>query len=94
MVAALKEYCGPIEALFFYRQMYRTGKHDTEPMGLQHFSEAAAEGQEKSLGASQSVLDVSLWARDSSIEELGESNLAVLEKTSVLGRAELLSQPC
>lgn len=54
--------------------MYRTGKHDTEPMGLQHFPETAAEGQEKYLGASQSVLDASLWVRDSSIEELGESN--------------------
>lgn len=74
--------------------MYRTGKHDTEPMGLQHFPETAAEGQEKYLGASQSVLDASLWVRDSSVEELGESNRAVLEETSVLKRAEWLSQPC
>lgn len=93
MVAALKEYFSPIGGLFFHRIMYRTGKHATEPMGLQNFSETAAEGQEKYLGASQPVLDASLWARDLSIEELGESNPAVLEGTSLLGRADLLSQP-
>lgn len=74
--------------------MHRTGKRDTEPMGLQHFCETAAEDREKYLWASQLMLDASLWVRDSNIEELVESNLAVLEETSVLGRAALLSQPC
>lgn len=55
MVAALKEYFSPIEGLFFHRMMYRTGKHDTEPMGFQYFSETAAEGQEIYLGASTSA---------------------------------------